>query len=90
MSKMLASGGQIIVEVPNADDELLTFYNNEPFSNFTYWSCHLFLYTAKTLQMLFAQRNLKVNYIKKIQRCLQPFVLAGKWQTRRASKMAFS
>ena len=68
LSEKLASDGQIIVEVPNADDALLTLYHNRPFSNFTYWSCHLFLYTAKTLQMLFDQMELKVNYIKQIQR----------------------
>ncbi len=68
LKEMLAGGGQIVVEVLNADDALLTFYNNSPFSHFTYWSCHLFLYTAKTLQMLFDQMNLKVNYIKQIQR----------------------
>jgi len=68
LSDMLADSGQIIVEVPNADDALLTLYQCEPFSNFTYWSCHLFLFTAKTLKMLFSQVNLKVNYIKQIQR----------------------
>ena len=68
LSEMLADDGQIIVEVPNADDALLSLYNNSPFSHFTYWGCHLFLYTAKTLQMLFDQMNLKVNYIKQIQR----------------------
>ena len=68
LSEILANDGQIIVEVPNADDALLTLYNNEPFSNFTYWSCHLFLFTPKTLKMLFAQINLKVNYVKQIQR----------------------
>jgi len=68
LSDMLADGGQIIIEVPNADDALLTLYQCEPFSNFTYWSCHLFLFTAKTLKMLFSQVNLKVNYIKQVQR----------------------
>ena len=68
LSEMLADNGQIIVEVPNADDALLALYKSEPFSCFTYWSCHLFLYTAKTLQMLFDQMELKVNYIKQIQR----------------------
>lgn len=68
LSEMLADGGQIIVEVPNADDALLTLYQSEAFSHFTYWSCHLFLYTAKTLKMLFDQMNFKVNYIKQIQR----------------------
>ena len=56
------------MEVPNADDALLNLYLCEPFLHFTYWSCHLFLYTVKTLQMLFDQMNLKVNYIKEIQR----------------------
>ncbi len=68
LSEILADGGQIIVEVPNADDALLILYKNKPFSNFTYWSCHLFLFTAKTLEMLFTQVNLKVNYIKQVQR----------------------
>ena len=47
LSEMLASSGQIIVEVPNADDALLTLYNNGPFSNFTYWSCHFFCIQQK-------------------------------------------
>ncbi len=68
LSRMLAKNGQIIIEVPNANDALLTLYNSKPFSNFTYWSCHLFLYTMKTLQMLLEQVNLKVNYVKQIQR----------------------
>ena len=68
LSEILADDGQIVVEVPNADDALLSLYNNKPFSHFTYWSCHLFLFTAKTLQLLFDQMNLKVNYIKQIQR----------------------
>lgn len=68
LSEMLADSGQIIVEVPNADDALLTLYKNKPFSNFTYWSCHLFLFTSKTLRTLFTQVNLKVNYIKQVQR----------------------
>jgi hypothetical protein len=68
LSTMLTSGGQIVVEVPNADDALLTLYHSEPFAHFTYWSCHLFLYTAQTLKMLFSQVNLKINYIRQIQR----------------------
>ena len=68
LSEILADDGQIIVEVPNADDALLTLYNNKPFSHFTYWSCHLFLFTSKTLGMLVSQTGLKVNYIKHVQR----------------------
>ena len=65
---ILTDEGQIIVEVPNADDALLSLYENIPFSHFTYWSCHLFLFTMKTLRDLFEQTNIKINYIKQIQR----------------------
>jgi 2-polyprenyl-3-methyl-5-hydroxy-6-metoxy-1,4-benzoquinol methylase len=68
LTGLLAHEGQIIVEVPNADDALLTLYHSEPFSQFTYWSCHLFLFTAETLRTLFNQVNLKVNYINQVQR----------------------
>lgn len=68
LSNLMADNGQIIIEVPNADDALLTLYHSEPFSHFTYWSCHLFLFTAKTLSMLVLQSGLKVNYIKQDQR----------------------
>jgi 2-polyprenyl-3-methyl-5-hydroxy-6-metoxy-1,4-benzoquinol methylase len=66
--EVLADDGQIIIEIPNANDALLSLYNSTPFSNFTYWSSHLFLYTSGTLEMLIKQTKLKVNYIKQIQR----------------------
>lgn len=68
LRKTLTDNGQIIIEVPNATDALLSLYKNKSFANFTYWSCHLFLYTMKTLQTLFNQIKLKINYIKQIQR----------------------
>jgi len=68
LSKLLSKNGQIIIEVPNADDALLTFYQCEEFSHFTYWSCHLFLFTRKTLEMLAKQADLKINFIDQVQR----------------------
>ena len=47
-----APGGRILIEVPNADDALLTLYRNKAFSEFTYWSPHLFLYNAGTMARL--------------------------------------
>lgn len=64
----LAPNGRILIEVPNADDALLTLYNNKAFADFTYWSCHLFLYSSATLKELFRQAGFKVNYIKQVQR----------------------
>jgi 2-polyprenyl-3-methyl-5-hydroxy-6-metoxy-1,4-benzoquinol methylase len=68
LSKLLEEKGQIIIEVPNSDDALLTLYQNEAFSYFTYWSCHLFLFNTRTLKTLADQAGLNVNYIKQVQR----------------------
>jgi 2-polyprenyl-3-methyl-5-hydroxy-6-metoxy-1,4-benzoquinol methylase len=68
LSKLLEEEGQIIIEVPNSDDALLTLYQSDAFSCFTYWSCHLFLFNMRTLKMLANQAGLNINYIKQIQR----------------------
>ena len=59
--------GEIMIEVPNSDDILLNLYNNEGFSNF-YWSCHLYIYNIRFLNLLFKKVGLKINYIQQIQR----------------------
>lgn len=63
-----AKGAQLIIEVPNADDALLSLYQNAAFSEFTYWSAHLFLYTEKTLGRLLDQTGLKSWQIEQYQR----------------------
>lgn len=68
LADCLDEKGQIIIEVPNADDALLSLYRNSAFANFTYWSCHLFLYTKETLARVAQQAGLKVNYIRQVQR----------------------
>ncbi len=64
----LIPGGSIIVETPNAEDALLTLYKNSSFANFTYWSCHLFLFNSDTLAKLAKKAGLKINSIQQIQR----------------------
>jgi 2-polyprenyl-3-methyl-5-hydroxy-6-metoxy-1,4-benzoquinol methylase len=64
----LASGGRLVVEVPNSDDALLTLYQCEPFQRFTYWSQHLFLFNASTLRTLALQAGLRVVAIEQYQR----------------------
>jgi 2-polyprenyl-3-methyl-5-hydroxy-6-metoxy-1,4-benzoquinol methylase len=68
LSALLSLGGEIIVEVPNSEDALLTLYNNKSFQNFTYWSQHLYLYNAQTIKELVRKSGLKVNWVKHIQR----------------------
>ena len=67
LSKKLKNKGRIIVEVPNANDALFSVYKCKAFSRFTYWSCHLFLFTNSTLREIAEKAGLKVN-IKQIQR----------------------
>lgn len=68
LSKILAKNGELIIEVPSANDVLLTLYESKEFSEFTYWSQHLFLFDAKTFEILIQKANLKLNWIKHIQR----------------------
>ncbi|WP_382354057.1 class I SAM-dependent methyltransferase [Lederbergia graminis] len=68
MKSYLNPNGKILIEIPSSDDALLTLYNSETFADFTYWSCHLFLYNTKTLTDLFGKCGYKINYIKQVQR----------------------
>lgn len=64
----LKGKGEIIIEVPNSDDALLSYFNSDAFSNFTYWSQHLFLFNEKTLTDLVKKANYKINFIEQVQR----------------------
>lgn len=68
LARHLKPAGRMVIEVPNANDALLKLYESEPFSRFTYWSCHLFLFTNATLRRLVEQAGLKLIFIKQIQR----------------------
>lgn len=54
----LAPRGLLFIEVPNADDALLQLYRCRAFSEFTYWSPHVFLYNARTLALLLKKAGL--------------------------------
>ncbi len=64
----LAADGRLIVEVPNADDALLTLFDCEAFQCFTYWSQHLFLFTVETLRRLVGQAGLRIVSLQQFQR----------------------
>ena len=68
LKEKLNTNGELIIEVPNSNDALLTLYNNSAFKNFTYWSCHLFAYNQKNIKLLLNQTGLKITKIKHIQR----------------------
>lgn len=64
----LKKNGKFILEVPNANDALLSVYKNKAFSHFTYWSPHLFLYTDHTLRLLLKLFDVEIDFIKHVQR----------------------
>ncbi|WP_150465921.1 class I SAM-dependent methyltransferase [Francisella sp. SYW-2] len=64
----LKIGGRIIIEVPSSDDILIKTYKNQAFQDFTYWSCHLYLFNLYTLGKLIDKSLFKVDYIKQYQR----------------------
>ncbi|MFJ7649032.1 class I SAM-dependent methyltransferase [Lysinibacillus sp. NPDC097279] len=68
LKKYLKPNGTIIIEVPNADDALLTLYKSTAFSDFTYWSCHVYLYNSHTLNKLVDNCGYNVKLVKQIQR----------------------
>lgn len=59
---------KLIIEVPSANDALLTLYDTTAFSKFTYWSCHLYLYTPDNLKVLGEQAGFHTQQIFQFQR----------------------
>ena len=68
ISDHLISGGEIIIEVPNAEDALLSLYDSDKFADFTYWKCHIYLYTMETLKHLAEKVGLRVKFMRQVQR----------------------
>jgi len=70
LSSHLVDGGCILLETPNSDDALLSMYGSSSFADFTYWSCHLFLFDPQTLESLVKSldMNARCEYIKQVQR----------------------
>jgi hypothetical protein len=65
--RSLQPNGRMIVEVPRANDALLMLYDCDAFQRFTYWSQHLFLFNASTLEMLARQAKLRVVAVQHYQ-----------------------
>ena len=68
LASLLEEGGELIVEVPSSDDALLTLFECEPYTRFTYWSQHLFLFNLRTLPELVRQAGLQLRWLEQMQR----------------------
>lgn len=68
-AKFLTDGGFLFIEVPNANDVLLSLYENQNFADFTYWSAHLYLYTKNSLTRLIEENgNFEIELAGQVQR----------------------
>ena len=65
---LLNPRGLLILETPNAEDALLTEYQNEAFSNFTYWSHHPMLHSSVSLSNLVMAAGFSNIDAKSVQR----------------------
>ena len=68
IKKKMKKGGKIIIEVPHARDMLISFYENESFKNFTFWSEHLILHTRNSLRVFVESVGFRRIRIKGFQR----------------------
>lgn len=50
--KKMVTGGKVLIEVPHANDFLMSFLDLEAFKAFNFWSEHLILHTRKSLEIL--------------------------------------
>lgn len=68
LKPLLNDGGRIILEVPNADEALLSLYKSKAFADFTYWVCHLYLFCTQTLRETAKRAGYEVKFISQVQR----------------------
>ena len=68
LKNYLKENGKIIIEVPNANEALISIFDNTAFKNMIYTKVHLYAYSATTLEMIAKKAGLKVEFIKGIQR----------------------
>jgi len=68
LATKLQKNGKIIIEIPSSADALLTLYESAAFSEFTYWSCHLYLFNSDNIRLLAKKAGLKLDYVRNIQR----------------------
>jgi SAM-dependent methyltransferase len=66
--ELLRPGGLLVIETPNSMDVLLSKYESEDFSNFTYWSHHPMLHSHKSLEQLVKRCGFEILENSGVQR----------------------
>jgi len=68
LKQKLSENGKIIIEVPSAQDFLLTFERLDKYKKFTFWSEHLILHTENSLRKVLKSsglKNIKIIYYQR-------------------------
>jgi 2-polyprenyl-3-methyl-5-hydroxy-6-metoxy-1,4-benzoquinol methylase len=68
LKEKIVSGGALLIEVPHANDFLLSALENEQFKQFTLWSQHLVLHTRESLRRMLDFVGFEEIYIEGVQR----------------------
>ena len=68
LKSKLKKNGNLIIEVPHANDLLLSKLKIKPFINFCLWSEHLILHTKRSLKCFLEKAGFKKNKISFYQR----------------------
>ena len=66
--ELLRPGGLLVIETPNSMDVLLSKYESEEFSNFTYWSHHPMLHSHRSLEQLVKRCGFEILENSGVQR----------------------
>ncbi|MBF0231425.1 MAG: class I SAM-dependent methyltransferase [Desulfamplus sp.] len=68
LKRHLKKDGFFLIEVPSAQDPLISLYDIDAFKSFYFQAMHPYVYHVDTLQILFQKRRLKISEIKYKQR----------------------
>ncbi len=68
IKKILTDGGKILLEVPHANDFLISHLDLKAFKDFTFWSEHLILHTRESLRVFLRHAGFKNICISGYQR----------------------
>jgi 2-polyprenyl-3-methyl-5-hydroxy-6-metoxy-1,4-benzoquinol methylase len=68
LKSKMSDSGMLIIEVPNADDALLSLYRSKHFSEFFYWSPHLYYFNPITFSQLLTKAEYNIITMQQYQR----------------------
>lgn len=68
IKQRLKPGGKVVIEIPHANDFLISFLGIESFKAFTFWSEHLILHTRQSLETFLAHAGFGKISIQGFQR----------------------